>query len=850
LLKCKSCVKVKIGMKRRLILILSLGLVLGLNIYFRTFPINFPQLKSQARNTIEDKIYQDITKEIDKQFPEINKLARSALIKSSVSKYMKNNKLTVESEIQQEYLKLKDKYQDTGRQTYLMELDCWHWARYTENVYRLGHPGDQIINSRQKDNLMLAPFGTYLPWNHFLFYFSAWLYKIFSLIFSGIPIFTFLFYLPLFFVTIFIIVLYLFCFYRWGNLCAALTCIFVGLSPAFLSRSYAGWFDMDIFNLFFPFLICWTYIKAYDTLSFKSRIVWLCFSAFCLGLFCFTWVNWWFILFIIVAYEVYSSITLVFYHYHHKNDNIILLKRHIFTFFLFLVFSLFWIVLYSGVEPLRALYSQIKGALVLNSPLIDSIWPNVFFTVGELRQANLFQIADNIGSPTLFILSFACLSILFLRILRNPKYIGFEREFMTILVFWFVGMLFACSKGERFSMFLLIPLGIGLGRLIGDVYRSFKEKKQIAFVILMSMLILNIELINNASSIAKRLFPMMDDTSYKVLIAIGQKTPKDAVINSWWDFGDWFKAVSHRRVIFDGQSQNIPQAYWMANVLLSSNEKEAIGILRMLNNGGNKAFEIINQHLREPFLSVLLLKRIIGSDPQRAKEILLKFLPSQKIDEVIRLIFGKPQSAYFVVDYTMLNKIYSISFLGNWDFTKVYLSRNLNKKDEDKALDYLIKSGIGKQEAERFYQEARLIYPKNLHNWISHPVRFYSKLIKGQEKDNIILFDNGMVYNPEEKTVYLYPLGGGGYKIPKSLFLFNENRMEEITYPNNDLDYSALVFKAQDGYQSILLDHELANCIFVRLYFLEGNGLLYFKPLIEEKDENNNYIRVFEIIWS
>jgi len=60
---------------------------------------------------------------------------------------------------------------------------------------------------------------------------------------------------------------------------------------------------------------------------------------------------------------------------------------------------------------------------------------------------------------------------------------------------------------------------------------------------------------------------------------------------------------------------------------------------------------------------------------------------------------------------------------------------------------------------------------------------------------------------------------------------------------------SVLVTKTgQDHYQMLILSRELANSLFVRLYFLNGLGLRNFKPFIEAGDAGN-YIRAFEIIW-
>ncbi len=809
--------------------------VLSLNIYFRAFPVNFPQLKTKAKETIEQRVRKEAIEEVDKKFPKFSSLAKDKLIQNLI-RDRNREKQKIKSRIQEEYLKLKDKYQDASGQTYLMELDCWHWARYVENTFSRGHPGDKIVNGRQFDTLMLAPEGAYLPWHNFLFYFSSFLYKVFSMI-KPVALYTFLFYLPLFFTAIFISILYLFCLRYWGNLCAVVSCLFVGLAPIFLQRSSAGWFDTDILNLFFPLVIIWTYLIAQDASSFRQRVLWICFSGFWVGLFCFTWPYWWFIFLIIVIYEIYSLFSSF--------------RRHILSLGLFLAFSFAWITLFSGLQPWSVLYSQVKGALILNEPLTGSIWPNVLSTVGELRKADFLQVMSAVGGTVLFIASLACLLNLFLRgFFKRRKDGVFKQELIIIFMVWFISMLFACSKGIRFTMFLLLPLGVSLGWLINEAHEYFRNRrmKWQALLVAAITFILAAEFINNANNQAKDIFPLMDDTMYAALAGIKEMTPEKAIINSWWDYGDWYKAAARRRVIFDGYSQNTPQAYWMAKVLMADDEEEAVNILRMLNNGGNRAFEIINKQLNDPYQSVLLLKKAVASDSRKAEKILNAFLPEGPVKEVIKLIFDQPAKAYFAVDSTMQDKIGAISYIGNFDFIKGYIAQNLKQTGKNQLLDFLAKSGVDRRQAQSLYQEANLISSENLGDWVSQRVKFHSGLVKGQEQNDIVLFDNGFVYRPKQQIIYIYSPSDKKYKIPKSISVLRQDKIEEITCPDGNLGYSVLVTKNKEGYQAILLDRQLANSLFARLYFLDGVGLKHFRPFIEKKDEDT-CIKVFEIIW-
>jgi len=832
-------------MKKYIPLALSIAFVLAVNIYFRSYPIHFPQLKAQAKNIVEDNIRQYAVQDVFRKFPQYDNLAKDKLIKSRISEYKKQNKKVLQKQIQQLYSQLKDKYQDDRGQTYLMELDCWHWARYVDNIVRLGHPGDEVVDGKQLDKLMLSPFGYYLEGDNLLYYLPVLPYKLFCL-FKPVPIFTFLFYVPLLFAAVFIIVLYLFSFSYAGYLGAIVSCLFVGLSPIFLPRSCAGWFDKDILCLLFPTLVVWTYLISLYAQTLKKRIIWLLFSSFCVGLFCFTWTRWWFIFLILVLYELLFFVRIFFVYLRYKDKNLVLIKQHIVSVSLFSLFTGFWVIVFCGLGPFGVLYRQITDALILNKPLLSSIWPNVFYTVGELRRVGFNEMAHSLGGTFVFISSLLCLILLLIRALFNRSYAGPKRESIIILTIWFLSMLFATFRGVRFIVFLLVPLGISLGWMLNEIYGYFRNtNKRVRGFILVSLIsiYLSIGFIEDGYKVAKGIFPLMDDVWYKVLMIMKNETPVDSVIDSWWDFGDWFKAVAKRKVIFDGQSQNVPQAYWVAKALLSGNEQESMGILRMLNNGGNKAFEAINDYLKDPLKSVLLLESVIYLDPERAKATLLDFLPLSVTAEVMRLLFSNPGNTYFIVDPSMQFKITAISYLGNWDFDKVYMVHNFNKEEKEKIIDYLVKLGRNNDDMQRLYQEAFLISSKDLESWISHPVQFHSRVADGQQRGNAVFFENGFIYNPNEQTIYT-----NIRQIPRSLFLVKQDNLVEVIYTNSNLDFSALVFKVQGIYKLVLLDRALANSLFVRMYYLGGSGLRHFKSFIDA-GQGNDHIMVFRIVW-
>lgn len=834
-------------MKKYLSIGIPLILVLAANIYFRAYPAYFPQLKKQAYNMIYANIRQQAGDEVRRQFPQYDPLAQERLAKSRFEEYRRHTKQEAALKAKELFKRLRERFQDDSGQTYLMELDCWHWARYVRNVVYKGHPGDQVRQGRQFDSLMLSPSGDYLPWPHFIFYLAAFLYKIFSLV-RDIPLFTFLFYLPLLFAAGYITLLFFFVRRLSGALGALIACLFIGLAPGFLPRSCAGWFDMDIMNVLFPVAILWTYLIASSAVSRRGEVIRYAVCAFLTGLFSFTWTDWWFIFLIIIL----AGITGLGYNlargggpvWPPKND----IRRQIRSLGLFAGMSLVWVIIFTRFEAISALYNQIRGALFLNKPLLPSIWPNVYSTVGELRKANFQEIASSLGGMPMTVISLVCFALLCAQTAVNRHKSAFHKKAGVLLIIWFFCMAYASYRGVRFIVFLAVPLGIAAGWIAQQLYEYTRSRagRWPAYGYAGAALVLAGWLsLPQAGRTASNMYPLMNDPWYKLLAVLRTDTPGGATINSWWDFGDWFKVVAGRKVIFDGQSQNRPQAFWMAKAILSNDENEAMCILRMLNNGGNRAYEIVNECLNDPLKSMLLLESVIPLDSGEARRRLREYLPVSAADQVMLLLFDTPADAVFLVDYSMIYKISAISYLGNWNFAKVYMVQNFNRTEKGQLLDYLVKLGRNKDEMEKFYQEVFLIPPKDIENWLSHPVQFYGNPAKGGRKDDTVFFENGFIYDIKTRSCY-----NSNGQIPRSIFIKDGADVTEIAYNNANVPVSVLIVtdEERNHYAAVPLDRSLGRSLFVKLYFLNGFGLRHFKPLAAAAD-GPNIIASYKIEW-
>jgi dolichyl-diphosphooligosaccharide--protein glycosyltransferase len=87
---------------------------------------------------------------------------------------------------------------------------------------------------------------------------------------------------------------------------------------------------------------------------------------------------------------------------------------------------------------------------------------------------------------------------------------------------------------------------------------------------------------------AARLYrPSVNDAWWDALSAIRDTAPRDAIVTAWWDYGHWIKYIAERRVTSDGGTLSSHVAHWIGRMLLAPTDREAIGLLRMLDCGSD-----------------------------------------------------------------------------------------------------------------------------------------------------------------------------------------------------------------------------------------------------------------------
>ncbi|MBI2005586.1 MAG: hypothetical protein HYS80_02370, partial [Candidatus Aenigmarchaeota archaeon] len=443
---------------------------------------------------------------------------------------------------------------------------------------------------------------------------------------------------------------------------------------------------------------------------------------------------------------------------------------------IYFISTMIFVIFISGWSIFRGSFLGPLSFPSIKAPVSASLWPNVLTTVAELNEGSLNSIINSIGGPFLFFISLVGLIlavsrkegmkrfdfgyiigtsfiylILFVRFSsqRPPLYQSMQvptllvwillpvlaRIFIAIykkdssydfkssilLSLWIVSTIFASIKGIRFTVLLAPAFSVAFGVALGKVYtysskiltKELKIHKAIgSSILILLLLLIYANPLRGAINSAGADIPIINDAWYTALINIKQDSKENAIITSWWDFGHHFKAIADRRVTFDGTTQTHPAAHWVGRLLMTSDEREAIGILRMLDCGSNTAYNEINKITNNTHSSLKILKKIILLNKKDAEKTLKEFniLDEKQIDKILSLTHCNPSEAYFMASEDMIGKSGVWSHFGSWNFERADIWQNARKMPQEKAVEYMIKKfNYTKERAENTYFEIQSI---------------------------------------------------------------------------------------------------------------------------------------------
>jgi asparagine N-glycosylation enzyme membrane subunit Stt3 len=497
----------------------------------------------------------------------------------------------------------------------LGDYDSYHWLRMARNYLHTGTTCDAVTDGRCRDTYTNAPVGRSNIYNRSLHIAAiVAVHRLITRFKPGYPLEASSFLVPV--IVGLLGVFPAFAIGArlagpLGGLCAALL---VSLNPLFLNRSIGS--DDDVWNIVLPLFMAWAVIEALCALRPARQIGFAVLAGLFVGLHAATWSGWSFnyglVLIAMIATVLLELIQWLMSTYSGKSWTAANLKRAALVMAVFYIAAGFFTNAAGGSGYFSLPFSILKPLVVAphsSAAMVpDASWPDVFSTVAELVPQNLGVIAGKMGAPVYFFVSWLGLLLLLVPrsgwklphfalliggnylywYLLSASQIGrfnlivllalpliaavvidiFSGQLLSgeigavlIVVAWFLAALFLSFQGPRFVMLMVPPFaitfGVAMGRLqqwtdtkIGPLWPSASWlSRPIVFAVLAAVLIVPVM---QGYAAARAYLPKMNAAWWNTLNVLRQKSPPDAIVNTWWDYGYWTKFVAVRRVNNDG----------------------------------------------------------------------------------------------------------------------------------------------------------------------------------------------------------------------------------------------------------------------------------------------------------
>ena len=841
-----------VGFMRKHQILLLLLIPLFLSFHFRAQTTYLPLTDQLATDAVYNSLRSQLAGQIDQQYPNLPDRQKQELVAEAFQEMLKTQGPGIEQQIDIVSQQYKSRFQDDKGQTYLLAIDPYTYYRQIRNLLDRGHVGDELRDGQPFNTLFQAPLGSPM-YASFHIYFGYFFHKVWSFFNSDVHLMKSFFYIPAIISMLAVIPAFFLARKFGGPVAGFFASVMVAIHPVFLSRTPAGFSDTDAYNVFFPLLIVWCFIATFDQKTFKRKLLLMSLTGFLVGIYSYAWTGWWYIFgFTLGAGSLHLFILGIL---KLRKGRLHEIQHELYLFCVYVLSSAIFVTLFSGFNTFMNLFTAPLRFIRLKAAISGiSIWPNVYTTVAELNPINIRGAINQIGGDLLFYIAILGIILIFFKKNKETK---FEIRLTVLLALWFIATLYASTKGVRFVLLLVPAFSLAFGTSIGILYTKISQiisqwiqldKRIIKSVFLILSLLLFIKPLQSASYTAEHELPSMTDAWWESLTQIKEESSEDAIITSWWDFGHWFKTIAERGVTFDGASQSGHNAHFVGRSLLTPNETETIGILRMLDCGQNLAYEtLLEETDQNGVRAVDIIKELQLVDREEAKRILKK---ENITEEILQYTHCDPPEAYFITSEDMTQKAGVWGHFGSWDFRKAQIWQTAKGVPSTQGISLIEELGFPTEEAQQLYNEVQGLQDETSANtWIA-PWPSYGQSSPsgcGVEGETITC-GNGLVVNKTSWDAHI--IAQGAALVPVSLTYFDGEDIVEKKFSNVSTQVSGILIPTGiNSYRSMIAQSAHANSIYTRLFYLEGHGLRHFEKISDRRAVTGVRIVVWKVKW-
>jgi dolichyl-phosphooligosaccharide-protein glycotransferase len=809
-------------------------------IFFRAYTYDLPLTDDMAASSIEENLKIQLRNDILSQSADIDQNSLNLLVEQRYQSFAETNKDEISAQTKQLSETIKQYYQDESGQTYLLAIDPYHYYRQAQNILENGHVGDEIKDGKPLDNHMLAPNGRQVS-NNFHPWVGATMHQI-SEFFGNDSLLKTMFILPLIFAALSIIPTFFITRKIAGNMGGFIAALIVAIHPTFLGRTPAGFSDTDAYAVFFPLMIIWLFLESFTAIKSKNKYILGGLAGLLTGIFAFTWSGWWYIFDILIgSLGVYFIYLLMKY-----RGNVfkkLKTKNLIKTAIIYVASSFIFVSLFSNILDFTNIITGPLSILILKEAAHSTLWPNVYTTVAELNAISMSQVVSALSGKIFFGLATLGILMVFLK----KRKLQLDIKYGILLALWYIATLATTTRGARFVMYMVPVFAVGLGIFYGKVYTLITSwgsreldlnKKLLAIGLIIVTLASLTPLISATQNAALHEMPSMNDAWYNALTKIKDESPENSIINSWWDFGHWFKAIGNRAVTFDGASQNTPPAHWIGKTLLTDNEDEAIAILRMLDCGSNDAYDLLLEKTENPVTTKGVIDEIILKDESEARAILEEYTDNP--EEILEKTHCSPPENYFITSEDMVSKAGVWGHFGSWDFERASAYDIIKSSSKTNAISKLIEMEYSQEEAESTFRQLNGLSEQQANAWIA-PYPAYAGEGQCQTQNETIYCTNGLIITKDNEAFVQTNSGQAkltAFRIDDQIFNDDEGT-EEIT--------AAYITETQTA---VLMQPPLLESMFTELFYYQGKYLNNFELFDHQRGIDGFKIYTWKVKWT
>ena len=468
------------------------------------------------------------------------------------------------------------------RYEYMFEFDPYWHLRATGYVVQGNLPQNDPLGFYQQGG------SNYSSWPHFLWYFTAGIYKITTLgaAYDKELLMAYARWLPAIFGALISVAMFFFGKKAYNTRTGITMGVIAATVPAFVYRTMGGFFEEDSLGflwlvLGFIFLV----MAINDRHKLKSWLPCSVLGAFFFFLMSITWDMFLLIPLVLLAYFgtqlVYMLIKKI-----GKKEILAFSKVFLVCFLLFTVST----TIHSGTKWLSRTAEYVTNYLPITETNIDRV------NKAAIDEADVIGATvgeENTGKQFFYEKYSLLVVVPFLALLAIPLYLIFKKpnnkdkegiDYFSLLIFyWILVTGFMAWTKLKFTYTLGLPIAAGFGFLF-FLTTEWLDKKSVnykrVFTVLFGVFLIGAIAAGSFFVLSKEPTISQEKDWQNAIFWLYDNTPQDAKIFNWWDYGHWIAYFSERKVSTDNTNSHWEGTSDFGKFMISEDINQAKEILK------------------------------------------------------------------------------------------------------------------------------------------------------------------------------------------------------------------------------------------------------------------------------